>query len=167
MELASELSFHIVDLPPEGVEVHGEVPFAALDIQPDAICSFPRPLGYDLTLAPLQDGVLVRGRLYGSLVRVCDRCLDPGEVEIEVPDVCHHLEQVVGTVIDLTELLREDILLVLPQSWVCDAECRGLCPGCGQNLNDAECACAAAARAASDDRESWGALDRLHVQDEG
>jgi uncharacterized protein len=32
-------------------------------------------------------------------------------------------------------------LLALPVSVVCRDECKGLCPVCGQDLNEAECSC--------------------------
>jgi uncharacterized protein len=167
MAPARELSFHVADLPAEGMAVSGEVAFAALDLEADAVFSFPQPLHFELNLAPVQDGVLVRGRLQGRVARLCDRCLEPGEVRLEVPDVCHHLEEVTGTVINLTDLLREDILLAFPQSWLCAADCRGLCSACGQNLNEADCGCVTAANAENDDDDAWGALDHLRLRDGG
>ncbi len=43
--------------------------------------------------------------------------------------------------IDLDEILREQICLNLPLQLVCRQGCRGLCPGCGVNLNNEECCC--------------------------
>jgi len=160
------LTFHIVDLPPEGIDVRGEVPYAALGIAADEVFSFAKPLQYELNLAPVQDSVLVRGRLTGSVLRVCDRCLEQGEVPVAVSDVCHHFEQVQGAVLDLTEALREDILLVFPQAWVCRADCRGLCPQCGCDLNRSSCRCVAPVADPDDDAPSpWGVLDDLLRRD--
>jgi len=44
--------------------------------------------------------------------------------------------------IDLNELLREQFYLVLPMKPLCQADCRGLCPQCGVNLNTGSCSCA-------------------------
>jgi uncharacterized protein len=44
-------------------------------------------------------------------------------------------------VLDLSEVLRQDALLATPMHVVCDDECRGLCPTCGQNLNEGPCDC--------------------------
>jgi len=41
--------------------------------------------------------------------------------------------------IDLAELLREYALLEIPISPVCKENCKGLCPECGQNLNEKDC----------------------------
>jgi uncharacterized protein len=43
--------------------------------------------------------------------------------------------------LDLTEALREQLMLRVPQYVVCDEACRGLCPQCGANLNETECGC--------------------------
>jgi uncharacterized protein len=166
MSTDSPLVFHIVDLPPEGVDVRGEVPFAVLAIEADELVSFPSPLTYELNLAPVQDGVLVRGWLRGSLVRLCDRCLAAGEVQVAVPALCHHFEHVVGAVLDLTEALREDILLSFPQSWLCRADCRGLCPQCGCDLNREVCRCLRAGAAAGGEAP-WRVLDDWLQRDGG
>ena len=42
-------------------------------------------------------------------------------------------------IIDLTPLLREYILLEIPISPLCRPDCKGLCPICGNNLNESSC----------------------------
>lgn len=46
-----------------------------------------------------------------------------------------------GRTIDLDPIVREQVLLALPASVVCKDDCKGLCPRCGQDLNEAECGC--------------------------
>ena len=46
-----------------------------------------------------------------------------------------------GDEIDLSPLIREELLLALPTRPLCREECRGLCPRCGTNLNQGECRC--------------------------
>lgn len=46
-----------------------------------------------------------------------------------------------GKTIDLDPIVREQVLLALPLSVVCQDDCRGLCAVCGQNLNEKECGC--------------------------
>lgn len=43
--------------------------------------------------------------------------------------------------IDLRELVREQILLNLPEKIVCKADCPGICPKCGANRNLIDCKC--------------------------
>lgn len=46
-----------------------------------------------------------------------------------------------GDEIDLTPLIREQVLLALAERPLCREECRGLCPQCGANLNEGDCGC--------------------------
>jgi uncharacterized protein len=48
-----------------------------------------------------------------------------------------------GHTLDLAPTLREQILLALPMDALCGEACKGLCPHCGQNLNEATCDCRA------------------------
>lgn len=45
-----------------------------------------------------------------------------------------------GTV-DLSELARETFILNMPSKTLCREDCRGLCSGCGVNLNYEKCRC--------------------------
>ena len=44
-------------------------------------------------------------------------------------------------VLDLTDTLREEVALAVPQFVECRPDCKGLCPRCGANLNDGPCGC--------------------------
>ena len=48
-------------------------------------------------------------------------------------------------IIELTPLIEEQVLLALPTRPLCREYCRGLCGGCGANLNTEECGCDPAA----------------------
>jgi uncharacterized protein len=43
------------------------------------------------------------------------------------------------TDVDLTEVLRDLIMLALPGKHLCREDCRGLCPVCGADLNVQDC----------------------------
>jgi uncharacterized protein len=46
-----------------------------------------------------------------------------------------------GPLLDLTELLRQSIMLELPSTPMHDPDCLGLCPECGGDLNESACGC--------------------------
>ncbi|MBM3211747.1 DUF177 domain-containing protein, partial [Candidatus Poribacteria bacterium] len=46
-----------------------------------------------------------------------------------------------GDCIELSDDFRESLLLELPIRILCSENCKGLCPKCGQNLNDGKCDC--------------------------
>jgi len=43
--------------------------------------------------------------------------------------------------IDITEDVRDYILLAIPMKKLCKEDCKGLCLQCGKNLNDGSCSC--------------------------
>ena len=65
--------------------------------------------------------------------------------------------------LSLEDVVREQVLLSLPSRTLCTADCKGLCPRCGQNLNQAKCSCD---EAPADSR--WNALaglaDKLELE---
>lgn len=67
-------------------------------------------------------------------------------------------EPYIGKTIELSHSLREQILLAVPPSPVCDEACKGLCPQCGKDLNQGECGCE---RVTLDPR--WAALKTMKV----
>lgn len=44
-------------------------------------------------------------------------------------------------VLDITEPLRESLLLAEPIQALCKEDCQGLCAVCGADLNDGDCGC--------------------------
>ncbi|HNR50822.1 MAG: hypothetical protein BWZ01_01654 [Deltaproteobacteria bacterium ADurb.BinA179] len=43
--------------------------------------------------------------------------------------------------IRLGDYIASELVLALPLRFICDERCKGLCPGCGANLNKEECRC--------------------------
>jgi uncharacterized protein len=59
-------------------------------------------------------------------------------------------------------MIREELILAVPEYVLCREECRGLCPRCGKDLNEGPCAC----RPEPDPR--WAALEALkHMGPDG
>lgn len=100
--------------------------------------------------------VVVRGTVRGELKQECRRCLEPvkGRVDEEMTLVFvstvdgedadegdfYTYDPARGT-LDLSEAVREEVVLATNPYVVCDPECRGLCPRCGANLNEGPCGC--------------------------
>ena len=84
----------------------------------------------------------------------CDRCATDVRTEYHFP-VEHTLVvalesgdndeflEVPNMRLDLDELVEEDVNLALPGKYLCNEECKGLCPQCGVNLNENQCDCKA------------------------
>lgn len=101
-------------------------------------------------LSRTPQGLLAQVDLNSTRTTPCDRCLEPfslgvhtgfaelyaftartvSESELLLPEDGH---------IDLGPLIREYTLLELPLQALCKPDCRGLCPTCGENLNETGC----------------------------
>lgn len=115
-------------------------------------------------------GVRVHGTMFGSVARVCRRCLTSVDLAVsEEFDILFdpktpRIEEDVGVYsldsradeLDLKPPLRERFILSVPPYSVCRPDCRGLCAQCGTDLNQASCDCAPAG---TDPR--WGPLEAL------
>jgi uncharacterized protein len=100
------------------------------------------------------DEVLLRVRLKGVQTGECRRCLSPVRrpfqmeqalyfapaEEVEEDGETRPIEAGVSD-IDVTDSLREELILGLPHYLLCDESCPGLCPSCGARLAEGECGC--------------------------
>ena len=91
-------------------------------------------------------------RLSTVLDLICDRCAKPFSQEKEVSYetlLATHLEQedndeivlLDGEELDADELLRDVFILAMDSKHLCSEDCKGLCPGCGADLNVEPCRC--------------------------
>ncbi len=62
-------------------------------------------------------------------------------IEVECSEVDCQTIHLKEPVIDVSEILREQILLSVPERRVCEDDCKGLCPTCGTDLNQSRCKC--------------------------
>jgi uncharacterized protein len=97
--------------------------------------------------------VLVTGTVTAPVVGECGRCLEPLEQVFSVdivelfayPDSNtdrttdeDEVERIEDDLINLEPIVRDAIVLGLPVTPLCRIDCAGLCPTCGQRLDDVE-----------------------------
>lgn len=128
------LKVNLRHLEPHSVQLEGELPAAALDIEiRDEVIQLDSPLQYALEVEKLEHALLVRGRLHLTLHCQCVRCLKPFEFQLQLDPWTLHVPLqgedaavISNDCVDLTPYVREDILLEFPQHPLCNPECRGL-----------------------------------------
>lgn len=119
-----------------------------------------------LTVDVRRDGEKVRlvGRVATVLEVPCCRCLEPfrtsvdnafdllflpaseagaaeGDDDRQLDEAAVNASFYEDEAIDLVEVVREQFYLALPMKPLCREDCRGLCPVCGTNRNEATCSC--------------------------
>lgn len=156
-EAPGGLVIDIARLDRDGESVQGEIPAAVLDYDPNDILFQPAgPLRYDLHVQQLGGELLVRGRVSEDFTCVCVRCGRDFPWTASDGEVTFSLEIGSEEFADLTEELRECIILSFPSNPLCSEDCKGLCPHCGADLNKGPCSCKP-----SDGDFRWGGLDGL------
>ncbi len=87
-----------------------------------------------------------------TLRSVCDRCAKEFDEPKSVSFSCVLAEEkqeeenedivvLENDEVDLAELARTAFILDMDTKTLCSPDCKGLCPGCGVNLNEEECRC--------------------------
>lgn len=100
--------------------------------------------------------IVVSGTCRGTVQQDCRRCLVPVKCPVDTEIMLVFVpigsleekeeEEAIGLdsgvrEIDLKPYLRDEVILTLPSFVECSTGCRGLCAGCGENLNTSECKC--------------------------
>lgn len=97
----------------------------------------------------------VNGQCAFSFAMQCDRCLKDVTTEIELnfeyevksPETEMTEEEkeeqsfMKGYQFDADEVINNEILMKWPMKVLCSDDCKGICPVCGNNLNDGDCGC--------------------------
>ncbi len=127
----------------------------------DADVRAVEPLTGKLRLTRTANGILATGQLHTVVTIDCRRCMEsftsPVDFQVEeefLPSVdvltgigLAHADTEEALliderhVLDLTEVVRQYIILQREQYPLCDEACAGLCPMCGKNLNEGPCGC--------------------------
>ena len=85
---------------------------------------------------------VVQGSISCKKTFTCDRCL----AQANAAQIHHFAEDfdksdAIDDSLDITELLRDELLANQPIKNLCKTDCKGLCPKCGKNLNEGDCGC--------------------------
>ncbi len=147
--------------------------------------TLPDGLDYDLMLTNAGEGILATGIVRGHVVGTCDRCLERAEFDLaaevdeyylfHAPSQTDSLGEdeddvdfsLVGDdhTIDLTEALVSAVLMDTPFVVLCREDCKGLCPVCGENLNERDCGHAAQIEEERLSSSPFAALRNLKLDD--
>ena len=115
----------------------------------------------NIKLIRTDKGILAKAKLHTETEVTCGRCLSSfschlnlnfeeeyfptvdvfGGTPLTLPDEpgCFTINK--HHILDLNEAIRQYALLAIPTKPLCRANCTGLCPNCGQNLNQGPCNC--------------------------
>jgi uncharacterized protein len=157
----------------DGADMHFSETAEEMEITNGGV-KFPNPIEVDLSAMLSGDEIICQGEIYTTVEVECSRCLDIFDMAIksDMHFVIQLLDATTETdtdgdedyevipktqnILDISQRVRDAILLSIPLKPLCDEACKGLCPSCGANLNDGDCGC----RLDRTD-ERWDALKNL------
>lgn len=86
------------------------------------------------------DCFFVNGSIETMIEQTCSRCLEVIKESV-AENVSLSLNLDGASIIDITEDIREILIFWHPMKFVCQEDCKGLCPSCGINRNNETCEC--------------------------
>jgi uncharacterized protein len=144
------MKVHQNQIPHEGLHLEGEDPASILDLHDPAV----RPLGpvrWALDIGLSDGGLFATGRLAVDLEMECVSCLRKFTYLLRVEDFATQIELSGPEMVDLTDQMREDILLALPPYPHCDWNGRNVCKGAAREPTETP----------GEPRHTWDELDKL------
>lgn len=135
----------------ERFSFEGPVVFEGIDVQ--------SPIKGKMEIMRIEEGVNARVEdVELTIGLICTKCMGDFNSEIyiesaerlflfDIPDKVEDLNDIFlidkkKQEIEVTEPLRQEIILHFPSIPVCYTSCKGICPVCWQNKNEKECQCA-------------------------
>jgi uncharacterized protein len=167
-----KLFLDLNDIPADGKDLDGELRTDIFNLQaedPDAP-QVTAPVEYDLHVELDRDLVIVSGSLYTQFNLTCTRCLARFPWPVELDDYLSEEPREGRANLDLTELIREDIILSLPGYPHCEESPltpAHECPAADKFLSSSSFVPMTEEDATKErSRDAWSALDGLKATDE-
>ena len=132
------MQIHVNRVPAEGLQERATYDPTSLDMERPGDIALPEPFEVDAFIQMADQELVVNARIRCALEMTCARCLETFSSTVS-PNAIFTYHVRPTDVVDITEDVRQEIVLAYPMIPVCRADCKGLCSICGQNLNVAGC----------------------------
>lgn len=164
--MSSILCIDPKSLPYEGKQISGQFPPSFFQLEDTDPIRPTGPMEFDLVA--LKDGknVNITGSLRAPFSLECGRCTERFDYEVDITDYDLEIEIEKDEMIDLTEALREDILLALPSYPRCEDGniSPRSCPAEGRFESPVGPVASEIEEPATPDKAVWNVLDQLKKQ---
>jgi uncharacterized protein len=134
------MKIDINQIPDEGLILAEDFPPESLDLDTDFI-KFAGPLRVNAEVTRITNALTVHLKMAALLKTTCSRCLADIDIDFKKEFDLNFAADKQNPVLDLDPEIREEVILDYPEKPMCKANCRGLCPKCGKNLNEGKCNC--------------------------
>ena len=133
----TKMKIYVNQVPETGLRNHAVYDPTTLDMDRDDI-QLLEPFEVEAFVTKVDQELVVNAAIRCPLRLTCARCLEQFASVVTTDALLSYKVQPTD-VVDMTEDVRQEIILAYPVRPVCRPTCRGLCVSCGQNLNVASC----------------------------
>ncbi|MDD5120810.1 MAG: DUF177 domain-containing protein [Candidatus Omnitrophica bacterium] len=130
----------INQVPQGGLYLEEEASAKELDLETDLI-RFRTPLKLNAHVFLITNALTVELNIRAVLFSNCSRCLEEFEWKINKDTQLNYSLGSRDVFIDLSDDIREEVILDYPIKPLCRSNCKGLCVQCGKNKNQGGCNC--------------------------
>ena len=153
------IKINVLQLERQELDLAGTEGPAFLEIEDTELVQFKDKVSYKLHVSLVNSGVLVAGSVKTAIHCICGRCVKEFTQPVENSSICRYYEDVTVPELDITEDIREEMLISIPINYLCSEDCKGICPHCGIDLNKKKCKC----HEQKTGSDAWSALDDLKL----
>ena len=131
------MKIYVKDVPPEGMAQRATYDPVSLDMEREDV-HLRESFEAEAFVTKADRELVVAVAMRAPLNLICSRCLKEFTVVVTPQTVFSYTVQPTDTV-DITDDVRQEIILAYPMIPLCRPDCKGLCGMCGQELNMAPC----------------------------
>ena len=154
--LSHGMKIYVSRIPEEGLKDHASYDPAAMDMDREDI-RLREPFEVEAVMSVADRELVVNVDIRCPVHPVCARCLEEFDSTVTARTLFTY--QVHPTdIVDITDDVRQEIVLAYPMVPICRPDCKGLCRTCGHNLNRAACSHQAADSRGADEPHSGGSI---------
>ena len=135
------MKIHLKDIGPDGLQLDQQIASEVVESTEKDLIKIVAPLQVRAKVERLGDTILAHTDVKTRYHAVCYRCLEDIEDDWSEQFILDFLIAANPEFIDLEDHIRQEIILSMPTQMLCKEDCRGICPGCGVNLNHEKCQC--------------------------
>lgn len=134
------IKISVRDIPSKGMDIDQNVSMEDIGLTAQE-ADIRSSLSVKAHVEKVDDFIIADTRVKAEFGYMCARCLQELHA-LEERSYKFDFELTEGVeTIDLGEEIRQEIILTNPPRILCKKDCKGICPGCGANLNIEKCQC--------------------------
>ena len=134
------IKFYVKDVTSQGLEINQTIPKEGIGLSDEEI-DLRSPITIQANMERVDNQIIARTKVSTDYGYLCSRCLEGfHEAREDFYEFDFDLTPEVEC-IDLGEEIRQEMILANPARILCKDDCKGICPGCGVNLNLEKCKC--------------------------